>query len=304
MGMLAAQTKQETEDIQTMQAQPAKSSIADKPSAPLNDAIIVSVAQLVDDAQCERRDPSHSDLEFHIDRAGLKAGDPNRQGQTVGKAKRIRATLSWALENDVEAGGRLVYSLISLVRGHGGFRESSQNYIGEQAIQNLAVAFDAEGYELSTDGQLVPKLLDNLSGTSLTESLQAYIRRAKRGAADAALVTGTGKDLLEAVAGHILQERYGTYSPTSNFPTLLGQVFTALDLATPQHQAIAGEPPNKRVERAMYELACSINQLRNKQGIGHGRPWLPMVTDAEARMAIESMGVMAERLLQLHLETK
>jgi len=35
------------------------------------------------------------------------------------------------------------------------------------------------------------------------------VRRAKRGAADAALVTGTGKDLLEAVAAHVLQQRYG-----------------------------------------------------------------------------------------------
>jgi hypothetical protein len=287
----------------TMVAQPAKIRLADKPSAPLNDAIIVALAQLIDDAQCERRDPSHSDLEFHIDRAGLIAGDPNSQGQTLGKAKRIRATLSWALEHDPDAGGRLAYSLVSLIRGHGGFRESSQNYVGQQAIQNLTLAFNAEGYELSLDGQLVPKLLDNLSGLKLTESLGAYIRRAKRGADDAALVTGTGKDLMEAVAAHILQERYGAYSPTSNFPTLLGQVFTALDLATPQHPVKPGESPSKRFERAMYELACSINQLRNKQGTGHGRPWLPTVSDTEAKSAIESMGVVAERLLSLHLET-
>jgi hypothetical protein len=59
-----------------------------------------------------------------------------------------------------------------------------------------------------------------------------YIRRAKRGSTDAALLIGTGKDLLEAVSVHILQQRYG-YSFTSNFPTLLGQVFVALGLATP-----------------------------------------------------------------------
>ena len=54
----------------------------------------------------------------------------------------------------------------------------------------------------------------------------------------------------------------------------------------------------------MYDLACGINQLRNKQGTGHGRPWLPTVTDAEARMATEMMGVIAERLLLRHTETK
>jgi Abortive infection C-terminus len=122
----------------------------------------------------------------------------------------------------------------------------------------------------------------------------------KRGSADAALLVGTSKDLLEAVAAHILQLRYGGYSSTSNFPTLLGQVFVALGLATPMDQVSPGEPSNKRVERAMYELACGINQLRNKQGTGHGRPWLPSVTDTEARTAIESMGVIAERLLSFH----
>ena len=274
------------------------------PSAPLNDAILVAVAQLVDDAQSERRDPSHSDLEFQIKRAGLVTGDPNSQGQVVGKAKRLKATLSWALEHNPEAGGEFVYSLVAQVRGYGGFRESSPNYVGKHTVENAIAAFDSEGYELSLEGELRPKVLDNLSGPGLTDALKSYIRRARRGADDAALIAGTGKDLLEAVAGHILQQQYGGYSSTSNFPTLLGQVFIALGLATPQDTPQPGEPPNKRIERAMYELACGINQLRNKQGTGHGRPWLPTVTDAEARMAIGSMGVIAERLLLLHLGIK
>lgn len=273
-------------------------------NAPVNDAIIIAVAQLVDDAQTERRDPSHSDLEFLIRRNTLTAGDPNSQGQIVGKAKRVRAALSWSLENDPNSGGAFVMGLINLIRGHGGFRESSPNYVGAHAIDNCVAAFGHEGYDFSSDGQLRPKVLDNLSGAALTEALQAYVRRAKRGAEDAALVTGTSKDLLEAVAAHILQQRYSGYSTTSNFPTLLGQVFVALGLATPHDPVLPGETPDRRIERAMYELACGINQLRNKQGSGHGRPWLPTVTDAQARMAIESMGVIAERLLSLHLGIK
>ena len=271
--------------------------------APLNDAIVVATSQLVDDWQSPsgRRDPSHSDLEFHIQRANLGIADPVAQGQkTIGKAKRIRATLSWALENDVDAGGQLVSSIISLVQGHGGFRVTSPNYVGESVIENLIAALDSEGYGLSRDGHLKPKLLDNLTGLALTEALNSYVRRAKRGAEDAALVTGTGKDLLEAVASHILEERYGTTSTISNFPTLLGRVFIEFGLATPQDKPQRGEPVSKRVERASYELACSINQMRNKQGTGHGRPWLPTVTNAEAKMAVETMGVLAERLLKLH----
>ena len=264
---------------------------------PLNEAITVAVAQLVDDAQTDRRDPSHSDLDFLIRRSGLTAGDPKSQGHIVGKAKRVRAVLGWAIEHEHRKGGELVLSLLNFIRGHGGFRESSHNYVGVEAIQNAIQAFDSDGYKLSPDGELAPKLLENLSGTALTQALEAYVRRAKKGADDAALVTGTGKDLLEAVAGHVLQQHWGSYSSISNFPTLLGQAFTALGLATPESYSGTGEPPKRRIERAMYELACGINQLRNKQGTGHGRPWLPSITGAEARTATELMGVIAEYLM-------
>ena len=271
-------------------------------SAPLSDAIIIAMARLVDDSQSETREPSHSDLDFQIERAELKAGDPKTRGQAVGKAKRIRATLSWALENNPAAGELLVANLISHLRGCGGFRATSPNFVGADPTRDAANAFRAEGYELSTEGELRPLILEGLSGSDLTCALEGYVRRAKRGADDAALVTGTGKDLLEATAAHVLMERWGSYSSHSNFPTLLGQAFVALDLATPGETTQPGEPPQKRLERAMYELGCAINNLRNKEGTGHGRPWLPFVTDTEARAAIEFMGAIAERLLAAHKE--
>ena len=269
---------------------------------PLNDAIVAAVAEFVDDSQSDhRRDPSHSDLEFLINRAGLKDGDPKQSGQVVGKAKRIRGTLSWALEHGPESGGKLVVSLVNHIRGQGGFRSGSPNYVGRDAIETAIKVFDSEGFQLSLDGELRPKLLDNLSGTDLTDALDSYVRRAKRGSDDAALVTGTGKDLLEAVAAHVLRQRYGSYSQTSNFPTLLGQAFAALNLSTPQSGGSSGRPM-QRIENAMYELACGINQLRNKQGTGHGRPWLPSITEAEARTVTEFMGITAEYLLSRHAE--
>jgi hypothetical protein len=215
-------------------------------SAPLTDPILIAVSQLVDDSQSERRDPSHSDLKFAFERHGLLRGDPASQGQSVGKAKRVRSTLSWAIDNAPDAGAQLVGALIAQIRAYGGFRESSPNYVGKHAYQNAAAAFAAEGYELSLDGELRPRLLDNLTGLELPEALDAYVRRAKRGAADAALLTGTGKDLLEAVAAYVLQHRYGAYPATSNFPTLLGQAFVTLGLATPKNPVIPDEPPPEK----------------------------------------------------------
>src|SRR5580704_15610241 len=76
----------------------------DRPRAPVTDAIVIAVARLVDDAQVGTREPSHSDIEFQVNRAGLSAGDPKAQGQAVGKAKRVRAVLTWALEQAPEGG--------------------------------------------------------------------------------------------------------------------------------------------------------------------------------------------------------
>jgi len=267
-------------------------------TAPLDDTIIIAMARLVDDAQSDRRDPSHSDLEHQIKKAGLAAGDPNASGgPPVGKAKRVRNTLGWALANDECAGQLFVDNLLALLRGCGGFRPTSPNYVGDSAIADAQAAFRPAGFQLSTDGHLLPLALESLSGIALTEALEAYVRRARRGADDAALLTGTGKDLLEATAAHVLNERYGDYSASSNFPTLLGQAFLALDMTTSQSPAVAGEPPQRAVERAMFDLACAINRLRNKEGTGHGRPWLPSVTDDQARAASYFMGAIAGALL-------
>lgn len=140
-------------------------------------------------------------------------------------------------------------------------------------------------------------MLEELTNAELEDTLRTYAMRAKRGVADAALLVGTGKDLLEAVAAHVLVRRYGQYSTSYNFPTLLGQAFNELKLATPYESVVIGEPPQKKMERAMYELACAINSLRNKQGTGHGRPFPATVTACEAKAAIESIGVIAEFLL-------
>lgn len=269
-----------------------------KQQPPLNDSIAFALARLIDDAQKDRRDPSHSDIEFCIAQRKLVQGDPKSQGQTVGKAKRVRAVLSWAIEHSFDEGRGFVEQLIAMVRSQGGFRSESANFVGDEAITNLREAMVSEGFVLTSDGELRPSALDSLSGTELTEALEAYVRRAQKGAEDAALLVGTGKDLLEAVAAHVLRECWGTDKPAPNFPMLLGQAFVALDLKTPAERPVEGEPPQHRLQRAMYEAACAVNTLRNKQGTGHGRPWLPSVKAEEARLATQVMGVVGELLLR------
>jgi hypothetical protein len=265
---------------------------------PLNDGIAFALAVMVDDSQTgSRRDPSHSDLDFLVSQCGLTKADPKSQGQTVGKEKRVRATLSWALEYDFQNGQRFVSQTVGFIRSRGGFRADSQNFVGSESIRNLRSEFDKEGFELTEDGDLRPKVLDSLTGQELTQALQNYVRRAQKGSEDAALVTGTGKDLLEAVAAHVLFEMSNVTSPPHNFPTLLGQAFIALGLKTSAEKIEPGESPQNRMQRGLFDAALAVNTLRNKQGTGHGRPWIPKVTEAEARNAVQIMGIVGDMML-------
>lgn len=173
------------------------------------------------------------------------------------------------------------------------FSESSQNFVGTDAIENLACSFKEVGINFSFDENLSQLSLEGLSGKELTEALQLYVIRAKKGAEDAALLVGTSKDLMEAVAAHVVNEIFGAYKYT-HFPMLMGQAFTALGMST---QNIPSPLPQQKLEKNMYELACSINNLRNKEGSGHGRPWLPNVSNIEAKAAIEFIGIISEVLL-------
>jgi len=202
------------------------------------------------------------------------------------------------VEHSPERAESFVSSLIALLRGKGCFRPGSPNYIGAEPITDAADAFRSEGFVLTRDGEQYAATLDNLTGITLTAALEAYVRRAQRGSADGALLVGTGKDLLEATAAHVICEKYGQYPQQSNFPTLLGQAFTILGLATPQLPVQAGEPPVRRMERALYEAGCAVNALRNKTGTGHGRPFLPSVRDEEAKAAIQLIGIISGLLLR------
>jgi hypothetical protein len=265
---------------------------------PLSDAIVIAVSRLVDDAQeAGYREPSHSALTYQFQRAGLSKGDPETK---AGKEKRLRAVLSYALEYKPDEGSQLVGYVLALLRGLGGFRPDSPNFVGTEALANAQAAFNAEGYVLSSDGVLSRRVLETLNGVEVTKALDQYVKRALAGSEDDALVVGTGKDLLEATAAHILVERWGNYSSGDNFPTLLGQAFVALDLATPETKKSPNEFPHRELERAMYTLGCAVNRLRNKEGTGHGRPFLPNLTKDHSRTAVESMGLVAQFLLAAH----
>ena len=109
---------------------------------PLSEEIAVAIAQVVNDATpVPTRKPSHADIESLVYRYKLVDGDPNLNGFSFGKAKRVNAILIWAIEYDLDAGEAFISALLSLIKGLGGFRQESPNYVGEEAIQNLKSLF-------------------------------------------------------------------------------------------------------------------------------------------------------------------
>jgi Abortive infection C-terminus len=267
-------------------------------TAPLSDPIVAAVADLF---HADRWQPSHDDLTIQFGRAGLSHGDPRNTYAMTGKRKRVRGVLLYALDHDEAAGKKLVANLVGLVKGAGGFRSSSEFYVGDETFSNAREAFKAEGFELDLDGNLRPRLLENLDGEDLTGALFAYVRRARQGSADAALVTGTGKDLLEATARHVLVGKGRSYAGL-DFPGTLYQAFLAVGL-TPSPgsvkamSSLSSDAREKLVD-ALYVAGCSVNTLRNKEGTGHGRPFLTAVTEDESRAAVEVMGTISEFLLR------
>lgn len=265
---------------------------------PITNSIIIAIAKLVDDVQVESRQPTHSDLDVQFKRAGLIMFAPKTQGALVGKAKRVTAVLNWAIENDKKSGSRLIELLLSQIKAQGGFRESSVNFVGKEQIQNAIDVFKSEHYILSENGDVSAIILDTLSGKNLTEALFSYANRAKQGVEDAALLSGTGKDLLEATAKHVIHSKFGAQIPVNtNFPTLFGQAYAALQMATPQDPKVGNEPAIKGYERALFGLALSINRVCNREGTGHGRLCVASLSQNESYSIIQAVGLVSEYML-------
>jgi len=264
---------------------------------PLTNEIIISLAKLVDDSQEEKkRKPAHSDITFYANKFNLQGGDPASAGRPLGKSKRVRHILDWGLENAPEETEQFAAAIIDLVRGSGGFRVESENYVGKEYISNLQDALKRAGIQLFEDGTWVPTTLDNLSHQDRRDVLLTYISRAKRGVNDAALIVGTSKDLLEAVSAFVVETVRGSYDTKWNFPTLLGNAFSALELTAWIPNGSKSDA-HQRFEESLFNASLAVNTLRNKEGTGHGRPWLPNLNASEAKAALEIIGVISEYML-------
>lgn len=111
------------------------------------------------------------------------------------------------------------------------------------------------------------------------------------------IIEGQERILLEAVSKHVLTIKSISYQ-TNSFPFILAQTFMALGMVTSQHSIQQNEAITAKYERALYDLGCAINNMRNKEGTGHGRPFLPLITHEEAYSAIQSIGIISDYMIR------
>ncbi|MFI2754186.1 abortive infection family protein [Cellulomonas sp. P22] len=252
--------------------------------------------------------PSHDQLDQAFSRAGLSAGDPAPSGRTpggppLGKAKRVRHVFVHATDHAPKAGLALGAHLVALLRADGCLSESSASFAGAVKVGRLRDAYDALGFTVDGTGALRPKVIDNLTGTELTAALRSYVDRLNLNPDDPPLQVGTGKELDEAVARHVLEQMTGSYpvgGREGNFPVTLASAFTTVGYAVPGRVELDPDP-HKAVQQCLFLLATRVNQLRNDVGTGHGHPSGPRKTQplspAEARVVARATALVAGALL-------
>jgi len=76
--------------------------------------------------------PTHDELSMFFAQTKLTAGDPGTRmpdGSPIGKMKRVRRVLTYAMQNEPDAGSRLVLMIVDSVRASGGFHEGSDGFV-------------------------------------------------------------------------------------------------------------------------------------------------------------------------------
>jgi len=253
--------------------------------------------------------PSHDELDRAITRAGLNAGDPGPGGRSpggpVGKTKRVRTVLVHATDRDPNASISLSHQLVDLLRADGAFEPALDAYAGTNKISRLGVAYDRLGYTLDPTGALRPKVIDNLEGTALTDALRQLVSRINLNPDDEPLQIGSGKELDEAAARHVLVERLGDYAiggHAGSFPVTLAQAFQVLGMEVPPDLSKElSADPHRQVQQCLFLLGVAVNRLRNDAGTGHGRPDAPRktapLTPGEARLVARATALLAGMLI-------
>ena len=247
--------------------------------------------------------PSHSTISHITTRTGYGDDDPYRpDAQTPNKEMRVRTVMAAARRRPARA-GELVEAMLVQLRVHGCFDVKRDTY-NPDAVRTARAAFQRAGWVLTDEGTLRPIGHIDLT-TGGRHALDEQIVRLRGATEDPALLIGSAKDLLEAVAKFVLEEMSMPASPKADFDELWYLARDRLGILPEQvDTTLPGANNIKAILQSAWKIAEQVNKLRGLQGTGHGRTLPTGVTADMALLVVREACSVAEfalsRLDRLH----
>lgn len=175
---------------------------------------------------------------------------------------------------------------------------------GGEDVDRLRRALASAGWYLTDDGHLRAFAGVDID-TGGREALDEQLDRMHRSTADPALLIGTAKDLLEAVAKFVLEELGYEVGSTMDFGQLWHLARERLGVLPQQVDPdLPGVKSIKAIHQSTWQIAEQVNLLRNLQGTGHGRTLPTGMTEELALLVVREAGSVAEYMLRLLDRTK
>lgn len=229
--------------------------------------------------------PRHTDISAVFGQFGFDDVDPYDPVEgTPNKETRVRVVIGAAVGRPRRA-RPLIEGLLAEMRAHGSFERSSSAY-DELSVQSLRQALLRTGWELTDGGTLGPVGIIDVQ-TGGRQAIDDQLGRLHRATDDPALLLGTAKDLLEAVAQSVLEELEFPYRAKADYAELwylarerLGIHPRDIDVSVP------GGPHVRQILQSAWAIADSVNALRASHGTGHGRTLLPSGVSAEMALLV------------------
>lgn len=214
--------------------------------------------------------PTHSALTGVFQGSGYADADPyNPALQQPSKETRVQRVISAASRRPQRA-RELVDALLARLRAGGCFTDGAYTH-DPQLVRAAQRAFSRAGWQLSDDGVLSIAGVVDLS-TGGREALDDQLERLRRAVDDPALLLGTAKDLLEAIAKFVLEEFGVSISSRVDFGELWYLARERLGVLPQQVDGGAlGGHQIKAILQSSWKIAEQVNELRGLQGTGHGR---------------------------------
>lgn len=238
--------------------------------------------------------PSHSALTSAFAHAGYADDDPC-DGTLPNKERRVQIVIGAAARRPARA-RELIDAILAQLRVAGGFDPERQGF-DHDVVRTAQRTLRRAGWQLDDEGYLSPLGIADMA-TGGRGALDEQLDRLRRSTDDPALLLGTAKDLLEAVAKFVLEELSIPVNPRADFAELW---FHARDRLGIQPKQVAADLPGatviQKVMQSAWSIAEAVNQLRNLQGTGHGRTLPTGVTAEMALLVVREACSVAEYVL-------